>query len=202
MLLAAAAASPAAAHPHAWIDLRSTVILDGEGRMTAIEQEWLFDEFYTMFVIDGLAESELQEAAVLKELTRGNLENLRDYDYFTEVRADGGRIGFETVEEYESELRGPRLWMRFVVPLQTPIDPASQTLSYSVFDPTFYIEILHLEGDVVAFRGSGSAGCFGEIVPPNPSPETVTLAQALDRDAAADDTLGRVFAERVEVTCR
>ena len=35
------------AHPHAWIDLRSTVVLNEAGQAVALEQEWLFDDFYT-----------------------------------------------------------------------------------------------------------------------------------------------------------
>ena len=46
--------STAQAHPHAWIDLRSTVVLDDAGRITAIEQQWLFDPLYTVFATDEL----------------------------------------------------------------------------------------------------------------------------------------------------
>ncbi|MBT5298977.1 MAG: DUF1007 family protein [Rhodospirillaceae bacterium] len=43
--------SPSArAHPHAWIDLRSTVHLNGDGQIVGIEQEWLFDNFYTVSI--------------------------------------------------------------------------------------------------------------------------------------------------------
>ncbi len=55
MLCFAAVSLPARAHPHAWIDLRSTVVLDAAGRVTAIEQQWLFDQFYTVFVTDELS---------------------------------------------------------------------------------------------------------------------------------------------------
>lgn len=202
LLFATAGQAPVRAHPHAWIDLRSTLLLDAEGRVTAIEQEWLFDEFYSMFVLDGLVENEDAEADSLMELARRNLENLRAYDYFTEVRADGETLALATVEDYESEMRGARLWMRFVLPLESPVDPRTQALEFSVFDPTYYIEMLHLEGDVIAFRGADSDGCFGEVVPPNPDPEAVTLAQALDRNAEPDSALGGLFAERVTVTCR
>lgn len=53
-----------------------------------------------------------------------------------------------------------------------------------------------------ASRRSAVGDCFGRIVPPNPTTEAVLLAQAMDRDATPDATLGSVFAERVEVTCR
>ena len=154
MLYFAACASPAWAHPHAWIDLRSTVVLDSAGRVTAIEQEWLIDQFYTIFLTEELSGALGTRAEALAALSRSHLQNLRAYDYFTEVRAGGAKISLRTVSEFESELREGRLWMRFVVPLATTVDPARQAFTFAVFDPTYYIEILHSEGDEVAFRGA------------------------------------------------
>jgi ABC-type uncharacterized transport system substrate-binding protein len=202
LMLAGAGGAPAVAHPHAWIDLRSTVVLDAAGRVIAIEQEWLFDQFYTVLVTEELSGAAGTRAEALKALARSNLQNLRSYDYFTEVHAGGTKVPLGTVSEFESELRKGRLWMRFVVPLATPIDPTERALAFAIFDPTYYIEMLHLPGDMIAFRGAGAGGCFGRIVPPNPTTETVLLAQAMDRNATPDATLGSVFAERVEVTCR
>lgn len=202
LVLAVVVATPAWAHPHAWIDLRSTLLLDDDGRVTAIEQEWLFDEFYSMFVMDGLIEGENAEVGSLMELARGNLENLRAYDYFTEVRSAGERLSLATVEDYESEMRGERLWMRFVVPLENPADPKAEAFSYAIFDPTYYVEMLHVGRDAIAFRGERASACTAELQPPDPDPETVTLAQALDRNAEPDSTLGRLFAEQVRVSCR
>jgi len=202
MFCFAVGSSPARAHPHAWIDLRSTVVLDAAGRVTAIEQQWLFDQFYTVFATELPSGAAGTRAEALTALTRSNLENLRSYDYFTEVRAGGAKVALGTVSEFESELREGRLWMRFVVPLATPVDPTKRALSFAVFDPTYYIEVLHLQGDLVAFRGGRAEGCFGRIVPPNPTIEAVLLAQSVDLDVTPDATLGSVFAERVEVTCR
>ena len=47
------AAAPARAHPHAWIDLKTTVLFDDQGRVTGLRQRWVFDEVYSMFAIDG-----------------------------------------------------------------------------------------------------------------------------------------------------
>ncbi len=200
LAVCAAPAGPAAAHPHAWIDLRSSLILDSEGRIVAIEQEWLFDTFYTIFLTEDL-DREAGEAAAYAGLAHRAMGNLRDYDYFTVVRADGEKIPLNSVEDAASELRGSRLWLRFQVPLARPVDPRTEQLEYAVYDPTYYIEILHMKGDVVAFRGPDAGSCLGEILPPDPDPEIVSLAQALDRNAEADSTLGALFAERVRVSC-
>lgn len=194
-------AQPVAAHPHAWIDLRSTVLLDENGHVIAIEQEWLFDDFYTLFVTEHIESAGESPKAALNELAKSNLGSLSAYDYFTEVEVDGSRISLGTVTEYESELRNGRLWLRFVLPLAEPLDAVARDFSFAVFDPTYYVEVLHLEGEVISFRGPGGNACSGMIVPPTPTVEMVMLAQALDRGAKPDNTLGSVFAERVEVAC-
>ena len=193
---------PARAHPHAWIDLRSTVVLDDAGRVTAIEQQWSFDPLYTVFATDEITTTTNTQAEALRKLAKVNLENLRTHDYFTEVRVGGLKAALGTVSEFESELREGRLWMRFVVPLREPTDPKRGKIVFAVFDPTYYVEILHLREDVIAFRGGPAGSCHGEIVPPNPKTEAILLARAMDRDATPDTSLGKVFAERVKITCR
>ncbi|GLQ07420.1 DUF1007 family protein [Sneathiella chinensis] len=202
LLCLAAGSSPVRAHPHGWIDLRSTVILDAAGHITALEQEWLFDPLYSTFVMEDLSGTAESQRDALTTLAGSNLQELRSYNYFTEVRADDVKIDLGEVSEYESELRNGRVWMRFVVPLATPVSPTLKTFEFAVFDPTYYTEILHLEGDIITFRGDATGGCFGRIMPPNPTTEAILLAQTMDRDATPDTTLGSVFAERVEVSCK
>ncbi|MBO6784440.1 MAG: DUF1007 family protein, partial [Alphaproteobacteria bacterium] len=48
-LFVAGAAQPAHAHPHVWIDLRSQLVFDGDGRMQGLEIDWTFDELYSAF---------------------------------------------------------------------------------------------------------------------------------------------------------
>ena len=167
-------AAPGAAHPHVWIDLRSTVVLDDNGRVTAIEEHWTFDEFYTVFATEGMDRLEITPQEALKEIARTNLKNLREYDYFTDVRAGGSNVDLGTVETFETGVQEGRMWMRFAVPLATPVDPSAERLSFSVYDPTYYIEILHLKGDVVSFRGSQADGCSGLIVAPKPTAIIIT----------------------------
>lgn len=193
--------SPARAHPHVWIDLRSVVVLDEAGRVTAIEQQWSFDPLYSVFATDGLDTGTSTQVETLRGLAKKNLQELRAYDYFTKVLVGGKKAALGTVREFESEMRDGRLWMRFLVPLEAPVDPTRRKVAFTVFDPTYYIEILHLRDDVIAFRGNETRGCYGQIVQPSPTTEAIMLARAMDRDATPYATLGEVFAERVDITC-
>ena len=37
--------TPAIAHPHMWVDLKSRIVLDDDASPSAIQQEWVFDDF-------------------------------------------------------------------------------------------------------------------------------------------------------------
>jgi ABC-type uncharacterized transport system substrate-binding protein len=189
------------AHPHAWIDLRSRVLLDDAGRVKAFEFAWLFDDYYTVLVAEELGLGGTPSKEYLDEIASRNLTNLREYDYFTAVTHAGVRQAIADVTTYETEVHDGRLWMRFEVPLEEPIDPRAGEVTFSVYDPTYWIEILHLEAEPILFSGTGAEGCLGEIIQPNPTIEQVTLANALDKDETAGEGLGELFAETVKVSC-
>ena len=189
------------AHPHAWIDLRSRVLLDDDKKIHALELVWFFDDYYTVLVAEELGSDGTPTQEYLDEIAKRNLSNLRDYDYFTTVTYDGERQAIADVERYETEVHDGRLWMRFEVPLEKPIDPRDGVVTFSVYDPTYWIEILHLEAEPILFSGKGGEACLGEIIQPNPTIEQVTLASSLDRNETAGDGLGELFAEKVKVSC-
>lgn len=191
----------ALSHPHAWIDLRSRVLLNEQGQVYALELAWLFDDYYTVLVAEELGTGEQPTEDYLNGIAKRNLTNLREYDYFTAITYDGERQSVGEVTSYETEVHAGRLWMRFEVPLETPLDPRAGEVTFSVYDPTYWIEIVHLEAEPILFSGAGAESCLGEIVQPNPTMEQVSLASALDVDESAGDGLGQLFAETVAVSC-
>lgn len=200
--LALAGLTPSAkAHPHAWIDLKSTLIFDEDGQIVAVEMYWLFDDFYTAFVLEDIEYATDGKAAALIELAGANLENLAEYGYFADFQADGERVTYGPVETYDSGMEGERLWMSFVVPLSRPVDPREERVTFAVYDPTYYIEILYVaEGEKLRLSPEDT-GCTARIQPPNPDPEVVAFAASLGPEESGGDSLGLLFAETVTVEC-
>jgi ABC-type uncharacterized transport system substrate-binding protein len=194
-------ADGALAHPHSWIDLRSRVIMNDEGRVAALELDWLFDDLYTAYVAQEFVKQGRPPSEFLPEVANTYLSNLAEYEYFTDVRLNDERLALGKPVRAETGLRDERLWLRFEVPLVEPIDPDSGRLTFAVYDPTYYIEILYPEGDAVRFTGPDAEACVGRIVPPNPSFEAIAFASALDVTESAGDGLGELFAETVVVEC-
>ena len=201
-LLAALPARPTAAHPHAWIDVSVEVLFDAKGNVTGLRELWLFDEFYTAFAMEGLgkdgaAPSQHDIDAILAR----NMQNLKDYKYFTKVEHDGREIAFMPPTEMSSRLNGTRLEMSFVVPFDLPLALGGKPATYAVFDPSYYIEMLHAEANDAIRLKAAPAGCGFRLLKASPSLDTVAFAASLDRTQSAGDGLGALFAERVELRC-
>ncbi len=201
-LVGALVAAPATAHPHISIDLRTTLVLQDDGKAIAIEQEWLFDEFYTMFMTSGAGNKMGgPEPSALREIARKGLENLKSHDYFTTLVAGEKPVRIGTVTEYDAEIRQQRLWMRFVVPLEDRPEAAKHELVLAVYDPSYYVEIVYLQGETVRFRG-GNLNCTGETQTPTPGADARSLATALGVNDIAPTSFGELFAEKAVITCK
>ena len=193
----------AQAHPHAWIDVSVTVLFDAAGQITGLRQTWLFDEFYTLYSLEGLDEDGdgTPDPHLVLDLISENLKNLKDYGYFTDVRADKHRVTITQVRDPGATVRDGRLEMQFTADLEAPLDPATQSITYAIYDPTYYIEMLHAEDGVPIDLNGAPADCTYSLRPPTPTAETIAFAASLDRTQSGGDTLGTVFAERVTLKC-
>ena len=119
LVLAGWPVPPAAAHPHAWIDVRVAVLFEA-GRIVGLRQTWLFDEYYTAFATEGFDRDRdgRPDRDQLDALLAENLRNLADYDTFTRVTAAGQRVAVAAPVEASSRMVGSRLEMSFRLPLK------------------------------------------------------------------------------------
>ena len=203
IVLAALPMRSANAHPHAWIDITVQVLFDGTSQATGLRERWVFDEYYTAYALGGLGKDADATAvqAKIDAILQDNMKGLEAYAYFTTVEQEGRAVEFAPVTEMSSTQLDGRLEMTFVVRFRAALDIAGSPLTYSIFDPTYYIEMLHAESDGAVRLEAAPAGCSHRLIKPTPTFEAVSLAAALDRTQTAADGLGAVFAERVEVQC-
>lgn len=195
------AGGPAAAHPHVWIDLETKPVYDADGNVTGLEVAWIFDPFYTVFAIEDKMTEDGVDQEGLVQMVAGNLEKLRPHDFFTDIRAGGAKVKLGPVETFNAGVLDDKLWMHFIVTFETPVDPRAESLSYAVYDPTFYIEIAYRDPAKANLDAAGTPGCEAQLEEANPTAETITLAQSLDAATTGPDTLGAMFAQRVRIEC-
>ncbi len=201
-------ASPLAmAHPHGWIDMSVRVITNDDGAVTGLHQTWRMDPFYSLVVMGELQQVPGQSLEQgLDQLGSEIRNNLTPQHYFTEVRIGDKPQTFGEVTEYTALERDGRLTFMFILPLTSPQPLSGQVLEYQVFDPTYYIEMVHEEeGDEPSPQAlilNGEPDCTLSVLPADPDPEKVLQASLLDVDEEGEPGLGRHFAETGRVDCR
>lgn len=202
-LAALIAPTAARAHPHVFIDIRVEIRFDDAGNIEALQQTWLFDEMFSVFIagdMDGDGDG-LPDEGELDRYMVDIMRELRDYDYYTEVAKDGVDASLELTGEMTAKYDGANLQISFEISPTVPMAAAGGAVSYRVFDPTYYIDILHAEADDAIVLTNAPAACTHKVIEPNPDPEAVDLAASLDQTMSAGNTLGAFFAEEVVIDC-
>jgi ABC-type uncharacterized transport system substrate-binding protein len=167
-----------------------------------MKQYWLFDDYYSAFItadIPSVGGRFTQPG--LDAWMNDSLTNLAEYNYFTEVNAGGAKLVLASVSETTATVIDDRLSMSFYLSFATPIDPSSSEFTYSVFDPFYYIEMLHAEADDALTMRGAPGQCRVQIIEPNPNIEDIRRAYGLDARQRGTPDLGRNFAEKAVIAC-
>ncbi|WP_018936007.1 DUF1007 family protein [Thioalkalivibrio sp. ALJ24] len=203
LLLATTAGLPgtANAHPHAWIDLKVDFERDDTGELVRMHHVWHFDPMYSEYLHeDALAHQEGDsDAKRLNALAREILDNLEEYRWYTHLQADDRTIEVRAAEDPRMEKTNDTLEYRFSLSLEGAPDPADTPVEYKVYDPTYFIEILHPDERPPQVRSAPE--CKAEVERPRIDPVMVARAMALDYGAEPEEDLGRHFADRVTLRC-
>jgi len=161
-VLALAAGFPreSRAHPHIWIDVVSTFQFEG-GKVAGIKIRWTFDEFFSAGIIhefdkDKNGAFDKEETEILQ---RSAFEATQDDSYFTHIRINDERVRLKKVHGYAASIFNSKLVMEFVAALPEPTDPATEKLTVSVFDSTYYVDVAFEEADPVRFAGDQPGFC-------------------------------------------
>ena len=193
--------TPASGHPHMWVDLESRVVLNTDDGSVTIQQVWVFDDFFSTSVIeDANRDPGGTKAGIQREVDR-IIAALEPYSYFTMIEMGGKNLSSKLLGNVNWEVVQNRIEMRFAVAANESVGSEVRSWSYAIFDPTYYIEMLHAEGASITIDGDLAGKCSSWIEQPNPSADAVALSQSTKLDNDTDDTVGRFFAETVHVSC-
>jgi ABC-type uncharacterized transport system substrate-binding protein len=201
-------AGEAEGHPHVWIEMTSSVVFTDQGLIKGIGLEWTFDDAYAAMATEGLDKDGdgVFSADELELLTKENVKSLKDFEYFTVMRAGGAKQPIGDVENAGQIWSGGKLKLHFEVPLKTPIDPAKLQFSFKIYDPEFYIAIDYAKDDPVDVVGTVPQACK-LVVKPLPSEDEINQTREMlaskgkDWKPEEEQDFGSMFAQDVLIEC-
>lgn len=202
--LAVAAATPAQAHPHVFIDAGLTFLFDDQNRLAAVQVIWVYDEFYSLLMIeDGGYDTDGDGA-----LTDAEKAALAGNDVDWEAGFPGDltlRFGGETVAlagavEHRADYENGRVVTSHIRPLETRIDiDGAGPLVAKVFDPTFFVAYDVTKGVTTARDACSIAHTPADL----DAAEALVESLMSEQDYADDDypQVGEAYADSFSLTC-
>lgn len=205
----AAAAAPALAHPHVWIEMRSDVVFNDQGQVSAMNLMWTFDDGYAQMALEGLDTNGdgVYSPSELELLTKENIASLKDYEFFTVMRFNGQKQALGEVTQFGQIWSNDKLQLHMQVPLKVPVDPTRGEFVAKVYDPDFFIAIDYAKDDPVTAIGAMPKACQ-VVVKPVATDAEVEQTRAMlstkgpDWKPENDEDFGALFAQPVSVQCK
>ena len=204
LLVAASVAlgpATAEAHPHVWITARSELLYAPDGMVTGVRHAWTFDDMFSTYALQGI-EAKTKGAYSREELgslAQTNVKSLKEYGFFTFVKADGKKQKFQEPVDYYLEYKDTALTLHFTLPVRTPFKVTQLVLE--VFDPAFFIDFKFADKDPVQLVGA-PANCKMAFQRPN---DGSASAQKLDEqtftNGGDNSNFGAMFANKITVDC-
>jgi ABC-type uncharacterized transport system substrate-binding protein len=205
----AATVSPAAAHPHVWIEMRSDVVFNDQGLITAMNLMWTFDDGYAQMALDGLDTNRdgVYSPSELDPLTKENIASLKDYGFFTVMRYNGAKQALGEVTEFGQIYSNDKLQLHLQVPLATPVDPTKGEFVAKVYDPDFFIAMDYAKDEPVTVIGAMPKTCQLVVKPVATDAEieetrAMLATKGPEWKPENDEDFGALFAQPVTIQCK
>jgi len=205
--LLTAGPSPALAHPHAWIDAKVEVILDGANQATGVRISWVYDTLYSLYVVSDMALDPDWDG----KLTPEEEARLSGFDMDWDAGFPGDTyallgeapLPLSRPEDWTATYADDRITTTHLRLFDAPVPLGDAPLILQLYDPGYYVAYAIPYDPVV----TGGAGCSAQVFVPDLDQAAAEMQAALaeftpDIDLEADfPAIGAAYAEEVRVTC-
>jgi ABC-type uncharacterized transport system substrate-binding protein len=191
-------ATAAQAHPHVWVTSSSELVYAADGSITGVRHAWTFDDMFTTYALQGIETKTkgVYSREQLAPLAKDNVENLKEFGFFTFAKADGKKQKFEEPVDYFLEYKDEALTLHFTLPLKAPVK--AKQLALDIFDPAFFIDFKFEEKDPIKLVGA-PAGCQLKVQRPGEADAKKLTEEMI---ASGDQSnYGAIYANKILVTC-
>jgi ABC-type uncharacterized transport system substrate-binding protein len=201
-LIVFAIASPASAHPHVWVTMKSELVYAPDGTVTGVRHAWTFDDMFSTYATQGLESKEKGKFTrqELEPLAKVNVESLKEYDYFTVANANGKKADLKEPVDYWLEFTDNVLTLHFTLPFATPVK--AQSLEVDMYDPSFFVDFSFAAKDPAQLVGA-PADCKLVVLRPGegqPLPQAKP-GESFFNNLAPGTNYGAQFSNKLQVKC-
>lgn len=185
------------AHPHHWIDVFAEWQFDPGGLITGVKLRWLFDDYYSVLLVDDGAGTGEELQTILNKI----LSNAENHHYFIRIEHEGREAKFGIPEQAYIGMRNHRIEIEFRLPMTVPLDLKRSDIVYRIAEPTYYFEMLHAERGPAIVLKDAPPTCRSRLEAPRPEAALVAYAASLGINESGGDELGIQFAEMATIRC-
>src|SRR5262245_1790488 len=194
-------AGSAVAHPHVWVTMTSEVAYASDGSVTGVRHAWTFDDMFSAFATQGIESKKKGEFTreELKPLAEVNVTSLKEFDFFTNAKADGKKVQFTEPADYYLEYKDSLLTLHFILPLKQAVK--AKSLQLEIYDPTYFVDFTFGEKDPVSLKGAPPSCKLAMARPNDPAAQGKQVGEAFFNSLTSSSQYGAQFATKISVTC-
>ncbi len=198
------AVTTARVHPHVFAEAKLEITVEPNGKVVKLSHVWRFDDVFSetvMFEFDKDADGKISPDEQA-EISKTILESTGEYNYFEAVINNGKDMDMAKPADLLASFDSKVLVISYS---NAPREPMLMkgTVSFGVYDPTFYTAIDFIDDTDITIKGAPPA-CKGKVVRPD-ADEALAQNQGNLTDAFFNDPQGtdmsKIFATRLELTC-
>ncbi|MCK3658935.1 ABC transporter [Pasteurellaceae bacterium Pebbles2] len=190
------------AHPHAFIGMKTTPLVENE-QLKGFAVQWLLDEASSAEMLYDLkvAENDAKtKQAMLDEMVKNTVAE-HYFSYLYDKK--GNKVKYSSKPaNFGMKAVGNQILYYFEFFLAKPQPLADNQLTLMIYDPTYYVSMYYDDQSAVDFRQLPAA-CQGLLQDQQVDDKTRQYAASLDRSQReADFSLGAQFAQKVVLQCK
>jgi ABC-type uncharacterized transport system substrate-binding protein len=200
-----AGAAGACAHPHVWVTMQDVLVYGPDGSLTGLRYSWTFDDMFSAFATQGIEAKKPGEFTRedLAPLAKENITSLKDFGYFTFVKANGKKVELKEPTDYYLDYnpKDTVLTLHFTVPFKAPIK--TKELNLEIYDPEYFVDFSFKDVKEPVTLSGAPAACKLTVAKPQELsvPPGQQLGEAFFNQLTASDNWGAQFANKISVKC-
>ena len=188
------------AHPHAFIDIQTKVLVEKE-QLKGFSMQWTLDEASSASVLYDLTHA--SKPSTKQQLINEAMSNIVYEHYFSYLfDKNNKKIKYQTQpQNYGMNSNGRQVTYYFDFLLSKPQLLKENHFILMTYDPTYFVAMAYPKKSAVDFS-SLPTQCLGKVVEPNVNNKIRDYAASLDRSQRDEDrTLGEMFSQKLEILC-